>query len=543
MRVGLVVRLSCAVFCLFAATSPWDRGRVIDAVTGRGIPGVQVTAANFSGWLHTVTDANGDFEFQQQTGGWKKCEAPGYKQLSEEEIAGADGSRPESYDAGGVTKFTPILIEMMPLEYLAAFAKGPAFVFGTVIDDAGRPIAAARVAARYETSREDMVEYSRFVETDDHGHYLMKVPSGRVDLTSAEVRCDDRAGGKAQFGRAAPAVSVHLKANERRELTFVLKRVPLYSVRGEIRNRIPPYGGHIAITLDPVPFSSLSSGCWAGAYRKESDTTFSATSLLAGKYLLNGRLSRPLACDTCSTEPEYHWTEQIEVPVRSARRIAVEFKPGIEVTGTIDWDGSTPPAFDPHPILLTNAARTYWNSPRDSHSVRFSGVQPGEYRLVAGIQPEEFSAYRSPVYLKQSKFNGVPVSDGRVVIRDGPGENSLELTLSSKLASCVIRPVDAEHRPLSLYTVVLMQKLGDHYGVRSVESRVSGRCGAVPGDYLLVALTPALPKVAVRPEILEQYVGRAIPVRLDTQKKLDMEVVAIEDHPLSRIDLRKLGMK
>lgn len=61
---------------------------MLDAVTGRGIPGVRATV----GESRTVTDFIGDFEFAGSFS-WQKCERYGYRQLSTDEIAGPDGSR------------------------------------------------------------------------------------------------------------------------------------------------------------------------------------------------------------------------------------------------------------------------------------------------------------------------------------------------------------------------------------------------------------------------------------------------------------------
>jgi hypothetical protein len=113
--------------CLLHASPPaGSQGRVLDVITGRGIPGVRVTAFTGSNpviALHTFTDSNGDFRFTEVTGGWKRCEREGYKQLSENEVVGADGSRTETFNSGGVTGTTPLLILMMPEGYRPGLAK------------------------------------------------------------------------------------------------------------------------------------------------------------------------------------------------------------------------------------------------------------------------------------------------------------------------------------------------------------------------------------------------------------------------------------
>jgi hypothetical protein len=46
-------------------------------------------------------------------------------------------------------------------------------------------------------------------------------------------------------------------------------------------------------------------------------------------------------------------------------------------------------------------------------------------------------------------------------------------------------------------------------------------------------LTPSLPAFALRAEILSQYADRATPVTLTAGETLDIDVVAIEAHPLA----------
>ncbi len=54
-----------------------------------------------------------------------------------------------------------------------------------------------------------------------------------------------------------------------------------------------------------------------------------------------------------------------------------------------------------------------------------------------------------------------------------------------------------------------------------------------PGEYFVFVITPDLPVIAIRPEILSRYVDRAVPVSLKASQDIKMELIAIEDHPLA----------
>ena len=126
------------------------------------------------------------------------------------------------------------------------------------------------------------------------------------------------------------------------------------------------------------------------------------------------------------------------------------------------------------------------------------------------------------------------MSSNRLVIRNDVNQVKLDLHLSNRAARCAPRVVDGEHHPLSLYSVALMQKQGARYIVMDIDPRTPERYDFVPGQYLLVALTPALPRIAFRREVFEPYAGRATPITLTAGETLAIELVAIEDHPLAR---------
>jgi hypothetical protein len=548
MMVARAWRFVLIAACLHASPAPVTRGRVLDAVTGRGIPGVRVSAISSEPavWLHTTTDANGDYQFPRVTGGWQGCELEGYKRLSENEIAGADGSRPASYDSGNGRVSTPILILMIREEDLSRLSNTEALLSGSVLDETNRAIGGAAVVVYENLPPEAAREHPRNVQTDAQGRFSLKVHSGEIELIVTDPRYRNKCGafpGIPEQKRAPLTHTVRLTPGERAELRLVLKPVPTQTVTGTIRNQVTPYNGGIILQLErelkssnhrpqAYPDFAISAGEAGGA--------FSFPDVPFGRYLLRATLSKRTGdCDYCSNEPVYQVVQDIEVPTHGPRPITIDFLTGAEVTGPIRWEKKRSTYFDPSSLCLVNwAGIGYCNDSKDPQSLHMTRVQPGEYRVIAGIPQGEFQGYSAPgnhnFYLKEARLNGMLLSSRKVIIGADAKQAALDLYLSGSFAHCVAQVVDSEHHPLSLYTVVLMQRQGSHYVVRAVDPRLPEQYSFEPGQYLLVALTPALPRVALRPELFEQYANRAVPVTLTGGEALGLEVVAIEDHPLAR---------
>jgi 5-hydroxyisourate hydrolase-like protein (transthyretin family) len=520
--------------CLHASPPPSTRGRVLDAVTGRGIPGVRVSAASggshLTVWLHTLTDANGDFEFAQITGGWMTCEREGYKQLLESEIVGADGIRPESYQAGGVTITTPLFFLMVPVGYQQWLANSDAFVSGRVVDETDRPMAGVEVEAR--RVRSDSRDHLLVAETDGEGRFTLKLPPGEAELTAADRPCKT-SGQK----RVSLPSRIELAAGENREVRLVIKPVRSYQVAGLIENRVPPYDGIIQLSLFPLTGVHRNIGCDTGAL-KESARSFSFGAVPAGKYIIEATLAKNVHdCDTCSGEPVYTVDQPIELPVKNGGPLKIDFYPGMEITGVIHWEDKPPAFLNSGSFCIVNPTGTrYCSDGKDSQTFHLSRVQPGEYRVVAGMHPGELFVSRpADFYLNEARLNDQPLSSMKFVIEPDMSRAALDLYVANSAAYCVAHVVDSDRHPLSLYTVALMQKQDGRYVVKDFDPRVAERYPFKPGKYLLLALTPPLPRLAFRREILEQYADRAVPVTLTAGETLKVEVVAIEDHPLARL--------
>jgi hypothetical protein len=130
-------------------------------------------------------------------------------------------------------------------------------------------------------------------------------------------------------------------------------------------------------------------------------------------------------------------------------------------------------------IISSPAGYAYYGEERSSEpdAFRMSHVQPAHY----GVAVRNSGA---GCYLKEVRLDRQVQADGFLVT---PEMNTakLDLYLSSKVAHCRIHVVDRDHHPVGLFSVVLLEQLGNRYVVRRPYDSVEGTYWNVPGHYLL----------------------------------------------------------
>ncbi len=498
-------------FALEMAASPIaTRGRVVDAITGKGVSGVHVTTERIArpGLEEAVTDADGNFAFPAAWNGKLSLgggygftyEREGYRNMARDEVVGyADGSRPGSYLSNGVEVTAPVMHMMMPFAVLS----------GTVVDERDRPLEHARIIFQ---PAERPIGFPHEAMTDEKGTFTTQIDAVPLEMTVVDPRGGgDLLPGNPPRRRYLEVRPIQLGPGERRNIRFVLAAAPTYTVSGIVRNHVPAAGHYIGIAFDPDV---------AAASLPESGGAFSVDGVPPGKYKIVTTLQDSVgACDTCGDGKVSEVHQIINVPRGGLKGVQIDIYAGTEVNVTFAWDGPPPPR--PRvPVLYL----------LDSEGIRYAGqgnplpisrVQPGEYALsTRDKRIEDF-------YIRGARLNGQPVPVEAIPIRADMQSASLEVILSQQRAKCQVKVVDSDHHALSLYTVVLLQKRGDGYAL------VDSLSAVPPGSYLLLALTPALPEIAYTPEILARYVDRATAVTLSAGDVLQTEVVAIEAHPFA----------
>jgi hypothetical protein len=501
------------------AEQPPTKGRVLDAITGKGIAGVRVMANTRPlPHLETSTDSGGNFTLAGSWADKLSFEREGYRSLSGKDVVGADGGASISYQSSGHQVWTPVLHMMLPTSVLS----------GVVLDERGRRIREAAIFTEI-VGRPDLNDAREPIsETDENGRFRVELNPVDTGLTVIDPRCrsgylaqDDLLPGNPPRTRGSLVRTLRLQPGEHRDVRLTLPALPTYTVTGRVRNHVAPIpNGTISVGLTPAPSGLIAGGCPSlTAGIAQSGGTFSIDGVPPGRYRLEATLNgTSCGTDGCSPDPLYTVRRDIDVRAGGVRGIEMDILPGLELTGTVHWEGPPRDLF----VEITSATGPKYADgayERGSNSILMSRVQPGSYRLDI---PEQYGGF----YVREVRLNGRAVPSDAIPIGLGDAAE-MDLDLSSNVANCRIQVVDQDRHPLNLYTSALLQKHGDSYSV------VDSPHGYAPGQYLVVALTPAVPAFAFRPEILTQYANRGTPVSLIAGQTTEVEVVAIEAHPLS----------
>jgi hypothetical protein len=511
---GAVTRPPIGALWLAASTfavaqTPYSQGRVIDAITGRPLAGVVVMLPN-SPDKQATTNANGEFELIGDM--WRasyqyRFAKAGYRYISHADVAGghgsaaaalvegADGTRPELYYAGGEKKFTPLTAMMIPISEVA----------GSVVDESGHPLANVNVSASPTSEPEVSEAPAAAAVTDAQGKFTLQVNAVETRLT-ASPPC---AGSE----RRASLARIVQPTTGTFHVELVLPARPTYSVRGRIANHVPRFDGAIL-------FLALSELCPEASTRvRVSGGGFSLDGVPPGKYVLTGTLQRDVGdCDTCSVEPSRQVRRAVEVVDRNLHDVDLTFYTGAEVRGVVHWEGTPREGVSLAMFDAAGEAGSFVSLNEKEGVPASRRVQPGQWRLGL-TNPERY-------YLKEIRLNGAVLPGNSIAITPAMQRVKLDVYVSSIVAACELKVKDAAGRPLNLYTAALMRREGDRYVVVPFE-------GNPPGEYRIVALTPALAASGFRPAIMERFAGQGTPVKLRAGVN-EVEVTAIEAHPLVR---------
>jgi hypothetical protein len=509
LGLGLLV---CSTAAIPQAPLP---GRVVDIVTGRGIPGVKIrmteTVIGPGLNLETTSGPDGEFLF---SGGITSLQKTGYRQMR---TGGPnDLGACCQWEAGLQDHFeSPDPFSMMPYGELS----------GVLLRSGGQKAAGASVSFQHVGSNRDDTQQASFetpvvAVTDQNGRF-----HARLDAVDTDVFVADETCGALSIGR------VRLKPDEQRTAQFTIPKRSLHTVRGTISNQVPPLGnGEIHLQLDPI--SRYGAGCYSQPHivLPESGGAFSIKGIPPGKYTIEAGLQRICFSDVCSL-PAWNAYHSIEVVGRDIAGISVTLFPNAQVTATMHWEGRVPLGYDIPEVYLVDQTGIWYHSQgfavdKAGEDYVFPQVQPGQHALKLRSRTTDF-------YLREVRLNGSvtpadSISVGRQTGLPGEDKAHLDLYLSANVSQLQALGVDQNHRSLKRHVVLLFQLPEGPYTVLSPWG-----VGVPPGDYFVLAFGSELPYFAFQPEYISRYTDQATRVSLKPGK-VKLEVVALEAHPLAR---------
>ena len=488
-------------------------GRVVDILTGRGIPGVEITSTPITRGeqpIHLVSNPDGTFPFpfQSLTISVRK---PGYREIS---AIGSGGNLAIccewDYDIHERPLEGPFYYSMMPLGEISAVVKDAA---GNAV--ANRSILVERAGANSLDRDKYGYEEPRQIDTDQQGRFRLQ-----LDAVDTEFFTQDEACGSSLLAR----IPVTPGANPEIRLTIPSRR--LHTIRGRVRNSVPPSDfQEIVLRLSPV---LLYPGC-SGDRRQvltRSGGAFSISGVPPGNYVLSADL-QPRCDDDLCQGPVWTANRQITVAGKELRNVQIAIFPNLKLRIATHLEGSQPEGWSRLPEVYlagdSGAAvgRKLSSGDDAQRSFVISDVQPGRYSL-------RFRNALTVPYLREIRLNGKLASVDSLVLTDRPDENQLDLYFSGEGANLQVCGVDQNGQPLRRYTPVIFQRREGPFRLLSPQGNV-----LEPGEYFVFVVQPDLPVIAIRPEIVSRYVDRAIRVSLKAGQDIKLELPAIEDHPLA----------
>jgi protocatechuate 3,4-dioxygenase beta subunit len=516
-------------------------GTAIQLAAGQRLEDVALRMPRTGILTGTINDEFGDPIMGMQVRAWRYVKRSGERTLV---AAGSDTT-----DDRGVYRIASLL----PGEYLVA----------TGIRDASESMMLEVAKLREAATFEGVV----WVDKASAAPYSVSAISG--GQSSASGYAPVYYPGTLQV---SSATSLTLGISEERGgIDVQLQAVPLVKISGSV---IGPNGGPAAgveVRLVESGPPSPAARTYSGPVRP--DGTFSISSVPPGQYTLMARTNsrfRVRIADQLETlesklesklvdlqldvdgartgkvyfpsegaTPEASWGQiDLSVDGRPLENVVLLLQRGLDVSGTFDFDGGTPPQppeLSRVRVQLTPASTSGIDAgapvPAADYSAgrfTFRGVIPGRYRINVTGLPGSWT-------LKSANFGGHDALDTMLEVRSGDEINGGILTFTTQSTELSGTLQDQSGMPTADFTIVAFppdRRFWTPMSRRIQATRPSsdGRFAfrnLLAGDYRLIAVVDPEPGEWYDPAFLEQLLGAAMPLTLaDGEKKTqDVRVV------------------
>jgi hypothetical protein len=408
--------LALCVLPMAAAAAQVVDGRVINASTGTGIPGVDIIlGGGGNGLYRATTDAEGRFRIEEVEDGTYTA------------LYRARGYWPIPF-AANPRELPPILVTDKggPVHLESRMQPIPK-IFGRVLDSLGKPVNNAEVFA-YEnpqgcntpscfsppkrTKTGENGEY-RLDDFDSPGKWVISAIAPE-SLTPPQSSDDRRLGWQQTFypGVADQQLAAWLTVQPGADISgmdFKLASAPVHLVRGRA---VDEHGQPAKATV------LLYNGLGAKFVKTSSgDGSFELGPAGEGRWQLSGMLNRTAAL----------WAVVLlDIKGRDIENLELRLAAPFVVQGNVLWEtpgGVAPPDLPPDVVLvfkgstydMPTAPRTPIGRPGDNGSLTFSDVYPGDYEIVF------LNAAPPPFYLDSICYGSQDAMTSFVhLVSDGP---------------------------------------------------------------------------------------------------------------------------
>jgi uncharacterized protein (DUF2141 family) len=466
-------------------------------------------------------------------------------------------------------------------------------ITGTLVDQNGEPFSGANVNAMRHafagTGRTLVPAGSS--QTDDRGQYrIWGLPAGdyivsatvgflaaaRPDMDIARVTDADVKRALGEIGGAArpsPAVSTATSTDarasasrtvgyapvfypgtfvavqatpvklgigeERTGIDFSLSLVPTAKVEGTV---VVPEGIN-APSLMVQMIGNNPQGLLLDTFRRSTPTSngnFAFAGVPPGSYTIAVRAippAKPGARMPAAPPPgPTHWAmADVTVDGRDISGVSMTLQPGLTVSGTLEFEGTTAPPdrarFRVNLVAVQAPGEVSVGAPTATPDANgaftIAGVTPGRYRLMASFPtPRPDTTWQ----LKSSMVAGRDTLDAPIDLREGT--DGAVITFTDRVSELTGIIQDAAGQPAPEYHVVVFSADKSHWGpqsrrIRSVRPGADGKylfANLPPGDYLLTAVTDIEPGEWFDPALLDQLARASIKVSLAEGEKKSQDL-------------------
>ena len=467
-------------------------GTVRNSATGAAIRKATITLRSPGNTYVARSDADGRFRFDTVESGTHyslTADCPGFVSDSQADVAVAEEH--------AVTSFS---VKLVPLGSIS----------GKVVDEDGEGLPGVDVMAlriAYQGGRKRVLRLGS-TRTDDRGGYrIFDLPAGRYyvlvrpDAPNSHVRTHSDPPEQRYPAVFYPGVADTASASvvemvpgaEAPGLDFHLKRVPVFHIRGIVRDQQShqPVGDTTLAALS----CDLGLDLFSAIVNLPPNGTFDIAAM-PGRYCLSVQ------------HGIFAW-QPVTVADQDISGLVLSASPTVSVPGTLTTEGA-PSAGTGATIVLASAAGDSFGSDArvlPDHSFVLQNVPPVTSEIKSISLPREY-------YVKTIQYGDRDVPDGRFTVTPGSSLKLVAATDTGQLAVAV-RRVDGT--PAAAIAVTIAPVNGRRDWLRNVTTAANGIAavpGLPPGDYKVFAWERIEPGLADVPEFRQWLEARATSVTI-----------------------------
>jgi hypothetical protein len=309
---------------------------------------------------------------------------------------------------------------------------------------------------------------------------------------------------------------------ETASIDFTLRRIPVWSIRGQIVDPAADPARPPMITLSPKGSPLVINTGRSSAQAR--DGSFEISGVPPGSYVLTARVMGGPMGSAVSGPQTRMALQTVEVKDGPVTGVRLEITSGRLLKGSfkVEGGGTFPSAFISLNSPEGGVARTASSS--NDGSLTIQNVLPAVYSMeLMGSTLSPYTNY----YVKSVRYGGREFPQWAI---DLSGEGQLDVVLSSKAATVEGTVLDQQGKPAASAAIVIAPSDGAE-PLRTGAADARGNfyfAGLRPGDYRVFAWDATAPEASDAPASLAPFesAGKKVTLAESAREKLQVAVIA-----------------